>query len=88
MSNQNYLSIYAKSFNWSGFFLPKKIYTKCSKLYDFCRTVDNIVDDEGTLDLKRKNLIEFKKKFFEKDFSSSKIKKILTSLLMQIHSNL
>ena len=71
---KNYLSIYAKSFNWAGFFLPKIKYKNCSALYDFCRTVDNIVDDEGSLDLKRKNLIEFKKKFFEKDFSSSKIK--------------
>ena len=73
---KNYLSIYAKSFNWAGFFLPKIKYKNCSALYDFCRTVDNIVDDEGNLDLKKKNLIEFKKKFFEKDFSSSKIKKM------------
>ena len=70
---KNYLSIYAKSFNWAGFFLPKIKYKNCSALYDFCRTVDNIVDDDGNLDLKKKNLIEFKKKFFEKDFSSSKI---------------
>ena len=73
---KNYLSIYAKSFNWAGFFLPKIKYKNCSALYDFCRTVDNIVDDEGNLNLKRKNLIEFKKKFFEKDFSSSKIEKM------------
>ena len=73
---KNYLSIYAKSFNWAGFFLPKTKYKNCSALYDFCRTVDNIVDDEGNLDLKKKNLIEFKKKFFEKDFSSSKIEKM------------
>ena len=73
---KNYLSIYAKSFNWAGFFLPKIKYKNCSDLYDFCRTVDNIVDDDGNLDLKKKNLIEFKKKFFEKDFSSSKIEKM------------
>ena len=73
---KNYLSIYAKSFNWAGFFLPKIKYKNCSALYDFCRTVDNIVDDERNLDLKKKNLIEFKKKFFEKDFSSSKIEKM------------
>ena len=73
---KNYLSIYAKSFNWAGFFLPKIKYKSCSALYDFCRTVDNIVDDDGNLDLKKKNLIEFKKKFFEKDFSSSKIEKM------------
>ena len=73
---KNYLSIYAKSFNWAGFFLPKRKYKNCSDLYDFCRTVDNIVDEDGNLDLKKKNLIEFKKKFFEKDFSSSKIEKM------------
>ncbi len=73
---KNYLSIYAKSFNWAGFFLPKRKYKNCSALYDFCRTVDNIVDEDGNLDLKKKNLIEFKKKFFEKDFSSSKIEKM------------
>ena len=73
---KNYLSIYAKSFNWAGFFLPKIKYKNCSALYDFCRTVDNIVDDDGNLNLKKKNLIEFKKKFFEKDFSSSKIEKM------------
>ena len=74
--SQNFLSIYAKSFNWAGFFLPKKKYKNCSDLYDFCRTVDNIVDDENSLDIKRKNFIDFKKKFFEKDFSSKKIKKM------------
>ena len=74
--SQNYLSIYAKSFNWAGFFLPKVKYSNCSALYDFCRTVDNIVDDEENLHLKKKNLSEFKKKFFEKDFSSSKIEKM------------
>ena len=74
--SQNYLSIYAKSFSWAGFFLPKIKYKNCSDLYDFCRTVDNIADDEGNLDFKKKNLIEFKKKFFEKDFSSSKIEKM------------
>ena len=73
---QNYLSIYAKSFNWAGFFLPRVKYSNCSALYDFCRTVDNIADDNNNLDIKRKNLLEFKKRFFEKDFNSSKIKKM------------
>ncbi len=72
--SENYLSIYAKSFNWAGFFLPKETYKKCSSLYDFCRTVDNIVDDEGKLSEKKIELFEFKNKFFNKDFSSSKIK--------------
>ena len=74
--SQNYLSIYAKSFNWAGFFLPKATYNNCSTLYDFCRTVDNIVDEEENLNIKKQNLINFKKKFFAKDFSSIKIKKM------------
>ena len=59
MSNTNYLSIYAKSFNWAGFFLPKKTYLNCSSLYDFCRTVDNIADEDGALEAKKKKLIRF-----------------------------
>ena len=54
MPNKNYLSIYAKSFNWAGFFLPEKTYQKCSSLYDFCRTVDNIADNDEELDIKKK----------------------------------
>ena len=59
MSNNNYLSMYAKSFNWAGFFLPKKTYMKCSTLYDFCRTVDNIADDTNNLEIKKKKIIKF-----------------------------
>ena len=72
--SQNYLSIYAKSFNWAGFFLPKSKYNNCSTLYDFCRTVDNIADEEENLEIKKKNFKEFKKRFYEKDFSSIKIR--------------
>ena len=72
--SQNYLSIYAKSFNWAGFFLPKSKYNNCSTLYDFCRTVDNIADEEENLDIKKNNFKEFKKRFYEKDFSSIKIR--------------
>ena len=53
MSNKSYLSVYAKSFSWAGFFLPKKTLEKCSALYDFCRTVDNIADDDGDLNIKK-----------------------------------
>ena len=72
--SQNFLSIYAKSFNWAGFFLPKSKYNNCSILYDFCRTVDNIADEKKNLDVKKKNLKEFKKRFYEKDFSSIEIR--------------
>ena len=74
MSNKNYLSIYAKSFNWAGFFLPKKVYQKCSSLYDFCRTVDDIADDQNELDIKKKNLSVFKHNFINKNFNNLVIK--------------
>ena len=71
---KNYLSIYAKSFNWAGFFLPSRIYKKCSSLYDFCRTIDNIADQELSLDIKIKQFKEFKEKFVNKDFNNHIIK--------------
>ncbi len=74
MSNHNYLSIYAKSFNWAGFFLPKKTYLECSALYDFCRTIDNIADEKGKLDIKVNNLLNFKNNFINKDYKNSIIK--------------
>ena len=70
---KNYLKIYAKSFNWAGFFLPKKIYKKCSSLYDFCRTVDDIADQELSLDIKIKQFKVFKEKFTNKDFNNQVI---------------
>ena len=74
MSKKNYLSIYAKSFNWAGFFLPKKIYLKCSSLYDFCRTVDNIADGNEILENKRKKFLDFKRSFNNKSFNDDVIK--------------
>ena len=74
MSDKNYLSIYAKSFNWAGFFLPKNTYQKCSALYDFCRTVDDIADNEGDLEIKKKKLSYFKINFTDKNFDNSVIK--------------
>ena len=74
MSKNNYLSIYAKSFNWAGFFLPKNIYLKCSSLYDFCRTVDNIADGTGDLNIKKKNLSNFRNDFINKNFNIPVIK--------------
>ena len=66
MKTQNYLSVYAKSFNWAGFFLPKNILIKCSVLYDFCRTVDNIADQNNSLEKKKEEFIKFKKEFSSK----------------------
>ena len=74
MRNKNYLSIYAKSFNWAGFFLPKKTYLNCSSLYDFCRTIDNIADNNDVLENKKKNLLNFRNNFNNRDYSDSVIK--------------
>jgi len=76
MSNKNYLAIYAKSFNWAGFFLPKKTYLNCSTLYNFCRTVDNIADESGDLAIKKNNLLNFKKKFNDKNSQDPIIKRM------------
>jgi|TARA_B100000497_G_scaffold121591_1_gene151558 phytoene synthase len=74
MSDKSYLSIYAKSFNWAGFFLPKKTYKKCSMLYDFCRVADNIADDEGKLEDKEKKFYKFENDFNQKNFENPIIK--------------
>ena len=76
MANKNYLSIYAKSFNWAGFFLPNKVYLKCSALYDFCRVADNIADSNNSIDIKKKKFLEFKNDFNEKNFNDPIIKNI------------
>ena len=74
MLTKNYLAIYAKSFNWAGFFLPKKTYGKCSALYDFCRVADNIADDETKIEVKKDNFIKFKNNFINKNYNDPIIK--------------
>ena len=74
MLTKNYLAIYAKSFNWAGFFLPKKTYEKCSALYDFCREADNIADDENKIEIKRDNFIKFRNNFVNKNHDDPVIK--------------
>ena len=74
MLTKNYLAIYAKSFNWAGFFLPKKTYEKCSALYDFCRVVDNIADDENKIEIKKDNFIKFRNNFVNKNYDDPVIK--------------
>ncbi len=65
--SKNYLSIYAKSFSWAAYFLPKKIYQRCSILYDFCRTLDNIADQDTDLDTKIKQFNQFKDTYIKKN---------------------
>ena len=74
MSNKSYLSVYAKSFNWAGFFLPKKTYQKCSALYDFCRVADNIADDNEKIENKEKKFSHFENDFNQKNFDDPIIK--------------
>ena len=76
MSNKSYLSIYAKSFNWAGFFLPKETYKKCSALYDFCRVADNIADDDNNLEIKESKFKKFENDFNQKNFDDPVIKNI------------
>ena len=71
MSNPNYLSIYAKSFDWACFFLPKHTYQKCSALYDFCRVADNIADSIDSEDTKKNKFAAFKNNFNQKNFKDS-----------------
>ena len=74
--SKNFLSIYAKSFNWAGFFLPKKTYQDCSDLYDFCRTLDDIADQDLDLRIKKKIFEEFKRDFENKNIENPIINKI------------
>ena len=74
--NQSLISKHAKSFSYAGFFLSKETFKKCSILYDFCRTVDDIADEDGQLDTKKKKFLEFKSEFKNKNFSNNIIKNV------------
>jgi phytoene synthase len=71
MSKKSYLSIYAKSFNWAGFFLPKHTYQNCSKLYSFCRILDNIADDQDTIASKEQKFKDFKELYLKNNSNNS-----------------
>lgn len=76
MSNVNYLAQFAKSFNWAGFFLPKSIYQDCSRLYAFCRVLDDLVDEKTNLELREQRFDEITniyKKTYELDNKDRKI---------------
>ncbi len=74
MSNTSYLSVYAKSFSWAGYFLPKEKFRECSALYDFCRIADNIADDDERIENKLKRFTQFENDFNQKNFDNSVIK--------------
>ena len=72
MNKKNYLAIFAKSFNWAGFFLPKKIYQDSAKLYAFCRVLDDIADEKTELDSKIKRFDEMRN-FLNKSYHTDNI---------------
>ena len=74
--NSNLLEKHAKSFYWASFFLSKGTFKKCSSLYNFCRTLDDIVDNNKELETKKENFLKFKKEFINKDFKNSIIKEM------------
>ena len=75
-NNQSLISKHAKSFSWAGFFLSKETFRKCSILYDFCRTVDDIADKDDHLDIKINKFLKFKSEFKNKNFTNNIIKNI------------
>ena len=74
--NDNLLEKHAKTFYWASFFLSREIFKKCSALYNFCRTLDDIADDTNELEVKKKKFSEFKKKFLNKNFDNPIIKEM------------
>ena len=75
MSN-NLISTHAKSFSWAGFFLAKQTFENGSSLYDFCRTLDDIADENASLDSKKQKFNKMKKDFIERNFENILIKNI------------
>ena len=75
MSN-NLISTHAKSFSWAGFFLAKQTFENGSSLYDFCRTLDDIADENASLDSKKQKFNKIKKDFIERNFENPLIKNI------------
>ena len=72
----NLLEKHAKSFYWASYFLAKRTFDKCSSLYNFCRTLDDIVDDNKKLETKKKNFFKFKKDFISKNLNNPIIKEM------------
>ena len=72
----NLLEKHAKSFYWASFFLSKKTFDKCSSLYNFCRTLDDMVDDNNKIETKKENFLKFKKDFTKKDLNNPIIKEM------------
>ncbi len=72
----NLLKKHAKTFYWASFFLSKKTFNKCSSLYNFCRTLDDIADDNNKLEVKKENFLKFKTDFSKKNLNNLIIKEM------------
>ena len=70
----NLLKKHAKSFYWASFFLPSNALNKCSSLYNFCRTLDDIADDNSNLNVRKEIFSKFKKDFESKNLNNQIIK--------------
>jgi phytoene synthase len=83
MIKRNYLATFAKSFNWAGFFLPKDTYEECSKLYAFCRILDDVVDSDQDLKIKKKRFNEIKDilKLYEIRFTDNENMLIINDMI-------
>jgi phytoene synthase len=66
----NLLKKHAKSFYWASFFLSNDVFNKCSSLYNFCRTLDDIVDNNNKLEVKKEIFLKFKKDFMNKNLKN------------------
>jgi len=75
----NLLKKHAKSFYWASFFLSRNILNKCSSLYNFCRTLDDIVDDNSNLSIRKEIFSKFKKDFALKKLKQSNYKLAILS---------
>ena len=88
MIKTNYLATFAKSFNWAGFFLPKDTYEECSKLYAFCRILDDVVDSGQDLKIKKERFNEIKDiiKLYEIKFTDDQNMLVVNDMLALIEN--
>ena len=70
----NLLKKHAKSFYWASFFMSKNTLEKSSSLYNFCRTLDDIVDENNNLSIKKEIFTKFKNDFESKNLNNQIIK--------------
>ena len=70
----NLLKKHARSFYWASFFLSSNTLDKCSSLYNFCRILDDIVDDNNNLSVKKEIFSKFKNDFENKNLNNQIIK--------------